>query len=204
MPIAAARGAPPPPSPPARAPAAVPVKTAPAPRPATPEAVEDELRGTTDLEEVARLLLAFLAGRYRRAALFQVARDASPAGGWRATGIDRDAFAAFSVGFDQPSIFLNLRHGSGIYLGPLPPMPAHRQLARTWGGDLPRDCVMLPVRIKDRLVMVIYADGADKGAPGLPLESCGVSRPPRRAPSSAASWAKSQRLQAVCATSSFC
>ena len=43
-------------------------------------------------------------------------------------------------------------------------MPAHRQLARTWGGDLPRDCVMLPVRIKDRLVMVIYADGAHQGA----------------------------------------
>jgi hypothetical protein len=42
-------------------------------------------------------------------------------------------------------------------------MPAHRQLARTWGGDLPRDCVMLPVRIKDRLLMVIYADGSTRG-----------------------------------------
>jgi len=42
-------------------------------------------------------------------------------------------------------------------------MPAHRQLARTWGGDLPRDCVMLPVRIKDRLVLVVYADGAARG-----------------------------------------
>ena len=80
------------------------------------------------------------------------------------TGIDREAFAAFSIGFDQPSLFLNLRHGSSLYLGPLPPMPAHRQLARTWGGDLPRDCVMLPVRIKDRMVMVIYADGADPRA----------------------------------------
>jgi hypothetical protein len=79
------------------------------------------------------------------------------------TGIDREAFAAFSIGFDQPSLFLNLRHNSGIYLGPLPPMPAHRQLARTWGGDLPRDCVLLPVRIKDRLVLVVYADGATKG-----------------------------------------
>jgi hypothetical protein len=90
--------------------------------------------------------------------------------GWQVhgTGIDRDAFAAFSIGFDQPSLFLNLRQGSSLYLGPLPPMPAHRQLARTWGGDLPRDCVMLPVRIKDRLVVVIYADGASKGPVELP------------------------------------
>jgi len=117
----------------------------------------------SDLEEVARLVLGFLGRDHRRAALFQVGRDRAT--GWRihGTGIDREAFAAFSIGFDQPSLFLNLRHSSGIYFGPLPPMPAHRQLARTWGGDLPRDCVMLPVRIKDRMVMVIYADGATRG-----------------------------------------
>jgi hypothetical protein len=174
VPIAAA--APAPPSPPAPAPAAAssPVKTAsaksPATPPATPEEVEDELRGTTDLEEVARLLLAFLAGRYRRAALFQVARNVVT--GWRLAGegVDNATFARFAVGFDQPSIFLNLRQGSGIHMGSLPPMPAHRELARAWGGELPRDCVMLPVRLKDRLVTVIYADRAENGAPGLPLD----------------------------------
>ena len=41
-------------------------------------------------------------------------------------------------------------------------MPAHRELARAWGGELPRDCVMLPVRMRDRLVTVIYADGAKR------------------------------------------
>ena len=91
--------------------------------------------------------------------------------GWRIHGSNVDAaiFSEFSVGFDQPSLFLNLRQGSGLYLGPLPPMPAHRQLARAWGGDLPRDCVMLPVRIKDRLVMVIYADGVTQGSVELPM-----------------------------------
>jgi hypothetical protein len=133
------------------------------PAPATLDEAEAELAEATDLEEVARVLLGFLGRDYRRAALFQVSRERIT--GWRihGTGIDREAFAAFSIGFDQPSLFLNLRHGSSIYLGPLPPMPAHRQLARTWGGDLPRDCVMLPVRIKERLVLVIYADGAAKG-----------------------------------------
>ena len=133
------------------------------PVPASLDEVETALGKATDLEEVARVLLGFLGRDHRRAAIFQVTRDRI--NGWRVhgTGIDREAFAAFSIGFDQPSLFLNLRHGSSLYLGPLPPMPAHRQLARTWGGDLPRDCVMLPVRIKDRLLLVVYADGATRG-----------------------------------------
>lgn len=138
------------------------------PVPANLDEVEKALAQARDLEEVGQILLGFLGRNHRRAALFQVGRDR--VSGWRVhgSGIDRDAFAAFSIGFDQPSLFLNLRQGSSLYLGPLPPMPAHRQLARTWGGDLPRDCVMLPVRIKDRLVMVLYADGAIKGPVQLP------------------------------------
>ena len=136
--------------------------------PTTLDEAEEELGKASDLEEVARLVLGFLGRDHRRAALFQVGRDRAT--GWRihGTGIDREAFAAFSIGFDQPSLFLNLRHSSGIYFGPLPPMPAHRQLARTWGGDLPRDCVMLPVRVRERMVLVLYADGATAGAISLP------------------------------------
>jgi hypothetical protein len=138
------------------------------PAPANLAEAETELGKASDLEEVARVLLGFLGRNYRRAAIFQVGRDRI--NGWRVhgTGIDRDAFAAFSIGFDQPSLFLNLRHGSGVYFGPLPPMPAHRQLARTWGGDLPRECVMLPVRVKERLLLVLYADGPAKGPVELP------------------------------------
>jgi hypothetical protein len=130
--------------------------------------VEAALGRARDLDEVGQILLGFLGRDHRRAALFQVSRDR--VSGWKVhgTGIDHEAFAAFSIGFDQPSLFLNLRQGSGLHLGPLPPMPAHRQLARTWGGDLPRDCLMLPVRINDRLVMVIYADGAGRGPVELP------------------------------------
>ncbi|HEY7215533.1 MAG TPA: hypothetical protein VIC28_12950, partial [Thermoanaerobaculia bacterium] len=140
----------------------------PSPPPADLDAVEAALAATQDLDAVGEILLAFLGRDHRRAALFQVSRDR--VSGWKArgAGIDEQAFAAFATGFDQPSVFLNLRQGSGLYLGPLPPMPAHRQLARAWGGELPRDCMMLPVRIKDRLVMVIYADGAARGPVELP------------------------------------
>ena len=118
---------------------------------------------TLDREEVARTMLGFVARGYKRAALFQVTKDKVSA--WMGQGeMDLPTFQTFSVALDQPSLFLNLRNGSGLHMGPLPPMPAHRELARAWGGDLPRDCVVLPVRVKDRLVAVLYADGAVREA----------------------------------------
>ncbi|HEX3530963.1 MAG TPA: hypothetical protein VH988_28200 [Thermoanaerobaculia bacterium] len=132
------------------------------PAPTTIEELEKTLAAAKDPDDVGRIVLTFLLRDHTHAALFQAGRDKITAWQAQGEGIDPKIFARYSVGFDQPSLFLNLREGSGVYLGPLPPMPAHRELARSWGGDLPRDCVMLPVRMKDRVVAVIYADGAKK------------------------------------------
>jgi hypothetical protein len=153
-------GVPPPaeaPQPQKPAPASAPVNA-----PTNIDEAERALAATEDREEIGRTVLTFLVRDHKHAALFQTGRDKVTA--WQAQGeeIDFQIFQRYSVGFDQPSLFLNLREGSGVYLGPLPPMPAHRELALCWGGELPRDCVMLPVRIKDRLVAVIYADGSRK------------------------------------------
>jgi hypothetical protein len=125
--------------------------------------VEAAFTRTHDREEVARIALSFLARNYRRAALFQVAKDKVSA--WMGQGeLDLPIFQKFSIGLDQPSLFLNLRNGSSLHIGALPPMPAHRELARAWGGELPKDAVALPVRINDRMVAVLYADGGLKAA----------------------------------------
>lgn len=155
------------------APQAAPAAAPSLPAPASIEEVEAIFAKTLDREEVARTALGFLAAGYKRAALFQVTKDKVAA--WMGQGeMDLPIFQKFSVALDQPSLFLNLRNGSGLHMGPLPPMPAHRDLARAWGGDLPRDCVVLPVRVKDRLVAVLYADGgvrapAAKGMGGVEL-----------------------------------
>jgi hypothetical protein len=135
---------------------------------ATLAELEAALAAAADPDEIAALLVAHLARDDRRVALFQVGRDR--VSGWLAQGpgIDLQRFARFAVGFDQPSIFLNLRQGSGLHLGPLPPMPAHRELAASWGGELPRECLLLPVRLRDRLVTVLYLDRA--GAPLGPVD----------------------------------
>ncbi|HVT58767.1 MAG TPA: hypothetical protein VHR45_10230 [Thermoanaerobaculia bacterium] len=132
--------------------------------------LEAAFKATSDIEEVGRMLLGFLAQSFRRVALFQVARER--VSGWMALGdgIDQEAFGSFSVGFDQPSVFLNLRRGSSLHIGPLPPMAAHRGLALAWGGGMPRDCLVLPVHLKDRLVTVIYADAGSRGLGRIDLE----------------------------------
>lgn len=165
VPLAAVETPAPPPVAVARTAPAVPE---PLPAPLTVEEAEAALATIHDQEQVARTVLAFLAVSYRRAAMFQVARDKATA--WMAQGdLDLGRFGKFAVSLDKPSVFLNLRHGQAFYVGPLPPMPAHRELAQAWGGELPRDCVVLPVRMKDRLVAVIYADGAKKGLGGIDL-----------------------------------
>jgi len=138
--------------------------------PATLEDVVEALALTHDSEEVGRLVLGFLAHSFRRVALFQVARDHVSAWMARGDGIDQEAFGRYAVSFKQPSVFLNLQQGSGIHIGPLPPMTTHRELALCWGGGLPRDCVVLPVRLKDRLVSVLYMDGGSRGLGGIDLE----------------------------------
>ncbi|HKH48903.1 MAG TPA: hypothetical protein VKM72_29920 [Thermoanaerobaculia bacterium] len=153
---------------PGPAPVPAPARPEPLPHLSTFEEVEKAFAATQDRERVGQIVLSFLGNHHRRAALFQVARDKVIA--WMAQGdLDLSRFEKYSVSFDQPSVFLNLRQGTAFYIGPMPPMPAHRQLASSWGGDLPRDCIVLPVRMKDRLVSVIYADGATKGLSGIDL-----------------------------------
>jgi hypothetical protein len=150
----------------AAGPPAEPVREA----PTTLSDVEQALAGTEDPEEVGRILLGFLAQGFRRVALFQTTREQAIAWMAQGDGIDQEAFARYAVSWKEPSVFLNLRQGSGLHIGPLPPMNAHRELALCWGGGLPRDCLVLPVRLRDRLVIVIYVDGGGRGFGGIDLE----------------------------------
>lgn len=139
----------------------------PADAPALPLSIagaEAYLESCTRPEEVADVLLGFLGQRFRRVVLFRVLRD--EVRGWRAIGdrVDAPCIEAYAATFDEPSAFLNLRRAGSFFLGRLAPMPAHHRLARCFGDRLPEESLLLPVRIRGRLVTVAYAD---RGADGL-------------------------------------
>ncbi len=125
-----------------------------------------------DREEIGRTLLTVLAEDFglTRIVLLKVHRG--QIAGWMGLGADLDQarLGRLSQDFRRPSVLLKLRQGLEVYHGPLPPMPVHQELARCWGGELPRECVMVPIRVQDRLVTVIYADRGSRSLADLNLK----------------------------------
>jgi hypothetical protein len=149
-------------------------------RPATAEALEPEpepaptpeerLAAAGDRDAIGAALLDWLIDEFGRGALFAVRNDRVV--GWmgEGEGLVRERLDAFTLPFDRPSVFLNLRQGSAFHLGPLAPMPAHRRLARCWGAEQPRDCFLAAVRVGERLAAVVYGDRGGRPVGALDLD----------------------------------
>jgi len=110
-------------------------------------------------DDVAHAALSFLSRRFQRSLLFMIRGETVAAWMGGGEGVDQRLFGEIEIGFDEPSQFLNLREGSPFYRGPLPRLDAHQRLVRAWGGKYPKECLLLPVRIKKRLVAAVYCDG---------------------------------------------
>ncbi len=147
-----------------------PVKTAAAAPAISAGELETRLLSPRDRDDVGRTLLAYLSERFTRVALFVVRKN--EVAGWmgEGTGLDQDALTKYQADLAKPSVFLNLMQGGEYVLGPLTPMPAHRDLARCWGGEMPAECLLLPIRLKGRLVSFLYADRGAEGLRGLDLD----------------------------------
>ena len=91
--------------------------------------------------------------------------------GWRGEGlgVGEQAVRAISIPKNEPSVFSGLLQGVEFWLGPLPTMPHNADLILAMGGVPPRDCYILPVKVKDRIVCFLYGDNLDEGVGGLPL-----------------------------------
>jgi len=138
--------------------------------PADPfEAAAQRLETARDRDEVGSILLDLLASQFQRSLLFVVRRDRVE--GWRGRGgeVDPAKLRQLSLSLERPSIFLNLLQGTPFHLGALADFPAHRQLAEVWGGGLPGGCLVVPVRLHDRVVLTLYGDRGEEEIGGIPL-----------------------------------
>ena len=125
--------------------------------------IERLLNDQSDREVIGQIMLRTLSVAFRRSALFKVRKGRLR--GWlsRGDGFDHQLFAELELSLEDSSVFRHLQQGGEIYIGPLPHSPAHRRMACTWGGDLPKDCLMMPVRVRDRMVCVVYVDNGPEG-----------------------------------------
>ncbi len=134
------------------------------------EDVERLLAEESDQKSIGRIILRFLGQRFSRCAIFSVHSDSVR--GWlhHGDGFDADTFQALDLKLDQPSAFLDLLKGGDYILGPLPPSPAHRALARCWGGELPQECLMMPIHLRGRLISVLYGDRGERDLGDVRIE----------------------------------
>ncbi len=134
------------------------------------EEFADQLTLMADRDEVGRALLSFLGERFDRVALLMVRMGEIH--GWMGNGPDFDEsrLASFLIDFSQPSVFLNIKLGAPYYLGPMAPMAAHKEFLESWGGKQPRECLVLPVKIKKRIVTFLYIDSLGGSISGIDME----------------------------------
>ena len=124
----------------------------------------EALEGASSPDEIGDILLRILSPLFARVILLRTRNKAIV--GWKAWGadIDQKGLREFSVGEDEPSIFSNLKFGSGIYKGHLAQSPAHDRLSNCWRGGLERECVLAQIKVRDRPVCIFYGDWMETAA----------------------------------------
>jgi hypothetical protein len=83
--------------------------------------------------------------------------------------VDAARVTKIAIPWADPSVFLNVRLSRAFYLGALPPLPRHRQIAAVMGKPA-EECVVQPVWMKDKPVAFLYAEfDPDRGATPMDL-----------------------------------
>jgi hypothetical protein len=113
-------------------------------------------------DQVAEILLQVTERFFRRRLLFIVQRDRIAGWEGRGEGVTRERVKSAVLPMDALSLFTAVKVGSRPMIGPVADVPANRGLFRDLGMDIPPEVVLLPVRIKDRVVAILYGDNGDQ------------------------------------------
>lgn len=116
---------------------------------------------------VGEALADALSTLFARALVLQVNRGR--VGGWLARGdaVDAERLAGYEATLDELSVFRDLAAEDAIFTGILQPLPAHLRLLDLWHGAPGEECLVAPVKVRDRLVAVLYGDRGAGGLEGL-------------------------------------
>ena len=120
-------------------------------------------------EDIGDAVLGFCAPLFRRRMMAVVRGDTVM--GWRGEGdgVDPKMVRAISIPLSEPSVFVGLIQGAEFWLGPLPEMPHNMDIVAGLGGLAPKECFILPVRVRSKTVCFLYCDNVDDGVAGLPM-----------------------------------
>lgn len=116
-----------------------------------------------DQGEIGDILIRFLGQRFEQAALFLIRAEAIR--GWRGAreGTPQEAFRKLRIPLADASVLGAVVEKHRPYLGPLPASPLRAALVAALGGKGTGDVLLVPVRLGERTVAVLYAGGNREG-----------------------------------------
>ncbi|HUD71689.1 MAG TPA: hypothetical protein VMQ62_06965 [Dongiaceae bacterium] len=114
---------------------------------------------------IFEVILGVVASRFRRAALFVVHSDRVTGWSGRGPGLDPQRLRGVTVPFDRPSLFAVFKSGADFYHGPVSDLPANSRFFLDLGIPVPERVLVMPLVIKDRPTVVLYADHGLDNAP---------------------------------------
>jgi hypothetical protein len=149
-------------------PQAVPVQRPPEPPPTplTFAEAQAELARSSDREDVARTVLRFALGKWKRNLLLSV--QGGLVTGWHGMGpsVREAAVRRIGVALREQSTFRLVRDTRSHYIGPVKRDAAMGVFYKLLGGGFPKTAVILPLLVRGKVVHLLYVDnGPDQLTP---------------------------------------
>jgi hypothetical protein len=134
-------------------------------------AAVDKMQMAEMREDIADAMLFFCAPYLRRRLLLAVRKNVVM--GWRGEGegIDPMWVRSMEIPLDEPSVFVSLTLGKELWRGSLPSMPGNQELLLGLGGEVPSQCIILPVVVRSRPIAFLYGDNIDQGLVDVPVDA---------------------------------
>lgn len=130
-------------------------------------AASEALQGAEIRDDIAQAVLGFCTPAFERSVLLAVRKEQVV--GWYGVGegLSPRAIRSIALSTEAPSTFQQLLHGAPSWRGRLPAFPALEPLREVLTGDA--DCLVVPIRLRDRVVSFLYLDNGTRGVSGTSL-----------------------------------
>lgn len=132
------------------------------PKPLTFAEAQALLQKSQNREDIAKTVLRFAIGKFRRALLLSVRGDLIT--GWQGLGIRVTERAVHRIGLSlaEDNTFRLVRDTRSHYVGPMKVSPGTEVFYKLLGGKYPATVVMLPLLVRGKVVHILYVDHGPK------------------------------------------
>jgi hypothetical protein len=128
------------------------------------------LRAAQHRDEIAAAVLDYVALMMRRGAFFVMKKSILIGHDARGADMDPSTVRKLVINVEAPSLFRDVIASRLPYRGPLPETPANRAFAYALGG-VSQEVLVMPIAVRDRIIAVLFADGAAMPLPDAALHA---------------------------------